>query len=781
MKTKTTRWSLTPVTVRRGFLVALMLSGSGAFAQTISITNLVIPGAASLSVAGLNATGQVAGYFYTAASAQRAFLWTDGTSSDLGTLGGGAAVANGLNNFNQVVGYSSTVGDSEYHAFLGTGQTLFDLGTLGGGISSATAVSDTGHVAGYSFVSLAGLDYHAFVVPPGGAMVDLGTLGGSTSSGLAVNNSGQVIGASDTTGNSALHAFLYSNGSMRDLGTLGGTYSAAFALNELGQVTGESTTAGELEIHAYLCNGTAMQDLGTLGGTYSSGFAINNAGQVIGDSSLAGDVEYHGFILRNGAMQDLGTLGGHFSTVWAINGPGQVVGVSSNANFQSRAFLWQNGTMTDLNTLLPANSGWELTGAFFINDRGQIVGNGFYQGQSSWFLLSVRDRENQPPQADAGPDQTVECNGAATLVHLDGSASSDPDGDALSFAWFEGAAPLGTDARGSVALALGSHGLTLRVTDPHGASADDTVVVTVRDSTPPTVQCPDGKNTPANAEGQALVPDFLADVMASDNCTAASDLVKEQSPAPGSAVGCGAHPVTVTVVDAVGNRAVCTTSLTVVDVTPPVVRCPEQVTRCVGLDCQAAVPDLSACIAARDNCTPTNELVFRQDPPAGTRVSLGTYEVHVAVTDATGNEAHCAVPLHVVDRTPPSINSLTADLHILSPANHHLVPVTLTAVTTDNCDPHPVCRIVSVTSSEPVTGPGDNTAPDWNITGDLTVELRAEVTSQDLPRVYTIKVDCTDLSGNRSCGSVTVTVPKNKKTPADVITAAAKGNSGKKR
>ena len=102
MKTKTTRWSLTPVPVRRGFLVALMLSGSGAFAQTITITNLVIPGAASLSVAGLNATGQVAGYFYTAASAQRAFLWTDGTSSDLGTLGGGAAVANGLNNFNQV-------------------------------------------------------------------------------------------------------------------------------------------------------------------------------------------------------------------------------------------------------------------------------------------------------------------------------------------------------------------------------------------------------------------------------------------------------------------------------------------------------------------------------------------------------------------------------------------------------------------------------------------------------------------------------------------------------
>jgi len=102
-------------------------------------------------------------------------------------------------------------------------------------------------------------------------------------------------------------------------------------------------------------------------------------------------------------------------------------------------------------------------------------------------------------------------------------------------------------------------------------------------------------------------------------------------------------------------------------------------------------------------------------------------------------------------------------------------------VATDNCDANPVCRIVSVTSSEPVTGPGDNTTPDWNITGNLTVDLRAEVTSQDLPRVYTILVSCTDASGNTSYRSLDVVVPKNKKTATTDPTPATNSIPGKKK
>ncbi len=781
MKAMYTRRNITLVSVRGTLLVALMLSGSEAFAQTTTITNLVVPGAAYVSVAGLNDAGQVAGYYYTADWGQRAFLWSSGIGTDLGTLGGSVAVANGLNNLGQVIGFSSSVGDTEYHAFSGIGLTLFDLGTLGGAVSSATAISDAGYVTGYSYVSLVNLDYHGFLLRNNGVMRDLGTLGGSTSAGKDVNSAGQVTGDSAMPGDATVHAFLYGNGAMRDLGTLGGTYSTAFALNELGQVTGEATTSGDLEAHAFFFNGTSMLDLGTLGGTFSSAFALNDLGHVIGDSSLAGDTEYHGFIFRDGAMQDLGTLGGHFSGAWAINGLGQVVGVSSNANFQMRAFLWQNGTMTDLNTLLPAHSGWELTGAFFINDNGQIVGNGLYQGQPSWFLLSVRAHENQTPVANAGPDQTAECSGGSALVVLDGSASSDPDGDALSFTWLEGDAALGTGARTTVSLALGSHTLTLRVTDSNGASAEDTAVVTVRDSLSPTLQCPGARSAAANAQGQVLLPDFRADVLAADNCTATRDLVKEQSPAPGTTVGCGTHEITVTVTDAAGNRAVCTTTFTVVDVTPPVVSCPEPISRSVGTDCQAAVPDVSALIAASDNCTPASALVIRQEPAAGTLLGLGQVEVHVSVTDAAGNATRCTVVLNVVDRTAPTISSLTADTLSLAPANHHLVPVTLTAVASDNCDANPVCQIVSVTSSEPVTGPGDNTSPDWNITGNLTLELRAEVTSQDLPRVYTILVSCTDASGNTSYRSLDVTVPKNKKTTTTDPTPATNSVPGKKK
>jgi hypothetical protein len=88
-----------------------------------------------------------------------------------------------------------------------------------------------------------------------------------------------------------------------------------------------------------------------------------------------------------------------------------------------------------------------------------------------------------------------------------------------------------------------------------------------------------------------------------------------------------------------------------------------------------------------------------------------------------------------------------------------MVSVTLSVSVSDNCDPAPVCDIVSVTSNEPVTSQKDHTAPDWQITGALTVDLRAESSSQPSTRVYTLLVRCTDASGNSSM--TTVAVPVN--------------------
>jgi probable HAF family extracellular repeat protein len=759
-------------TLRAGALLAVALHGSAARAQTTStISPIAVPGTSSLSVLGLNANGQITGYLLDANSAQHAFRWGGGSGVDLGTLGGSTSVGYGINSLGHVVGYAATVNDVEFHAYVAIGQSLFDLGTFGGPVSVGLAINDSGQSTGYALLSSG--ESHAFLVSSG-TMFDLGTLGGFSSSGAAINSAGQVAGDASTT-NSENHAFLFSEGVMRDLGTLGGTYSSPSALNSSGQVVGDSTIQGDYETHAFLFDGATTRDLGTLGGTYSTAYAINDAGQVIGDSSLVAG--YHGFIYSNGTLRDLGSLGGNFSSSWGLNGLGQVVGVSSNANSQQRAFLWRNGTMTDLNSLLPANSGWELTGAFFINDNGQIVGNGLLHGAPAWFFMTLVTQENRPPVANAGSDQFVNCSGGAGQAVLDGSASSDPDGDALSFVWREGSTVVGNGATVAVSLSVGSHTLTLRVTDSHGASSEDNVNVVVGDTVAPVVTCPANREANANGDGVALVPDYREGLVASDNCTAASALAVAQSPAAGTAVRCGTYMVLLTVSDAAGNRTTCSSIFTVVDVTSPVVRCPENLTLEANAQCRAAVPDLSSLVTAVDNCTPPGDLRVTQTPVAGTPLEKGTHEVVVTVTDASGNAASCTTRVTVVDRTRPHIVSLEASETLLAPPNRQMVPITLTVVATDNCDPSPVCRIASVTSSEPVTGD-----PDWRITGDLTLELRAELDSKDTPRIYTIKVSCADASGNSSCKTVQVTVAKNKRSGGldEALAKQKKPNSRKK-
>ncbi|WP_428268766.1 PKD domain-containing protein [Haliangium sp.] len=96
---------------------------------------------------------------------------------------------------------------------------------------------------------------------------------------------------------------------------------------------------------------------------------------------------------------------------------------------------------------------------------------------------------NDPPVADAGADQDIECSGPdGSGVALDASASADPDGTIMSFEWFDSDGnPVGTGAQPVVSLPLGTHVLTLRVTDDLDATAEDEVVVTVADTTAPTI------------------------------------------------------------------------------------------------------------------------------------------------------------------------------------------------------------------------------------------------------------------------------------------------------
>lgn len=109
-----------------------------------------------------------------------------------------------------------------------------------------------------------------------------------------------------------------------------------------------------------------------------------------------------------------------------------------------------------------------------------------------------------------------------------------------------------------------------------------------------------------------------------------------------------------------------------------------------------------------------------------------------------------------------NIAGIKAQPNILWPPNHKMVPVTVSAmVSEDYDDEEPSCKITSVSSNEPENGLGDgDTAPDWEITGDLTLNLRAERAGNGDGRVYTLTVQCTDWAGDIAPDvTVTVTVP----------------------
>jgi probable HAF family extracellular repeat protein len=133
-----------------------------------------------------------------------------------------------------------------------------------------------------------------------------------------------------------------------------------------------------------------ITDLGSLGYGVSDGYAVNATGQVTGASYTGATLPapgccgncytnhkkpcvahiYHAFLWSNGTMTD---LGGNYSQANAINASGQVAGWANTKTGSHDAALWNGKTVTDLGALGPM-AGWEST-AYGINDSGQVVGS----------------------------------------------------------------------------------------------------------------------------------------------------------------------------------------------------------------------------------------------------------------------------------------------------------------------------------------------------------------------------------------------------------------------
>jgi probable HAF family extracellular repeat protein len=314
----------------------------------------------------INSSGQVAGTMLVS-QANHAFLYSSGTLTDISAIAGVDSFAARMNDLGQVVGNAASAGP--WNSFVYSNGSLSPV--VGPNIVTAIGINNAGAVTGAAFVPLENGDaeYHAYI-SVNGVYTDLGTLPGRLESrGFDINDAGHVAGyVSPPLGgapNYPTNPMLYRDGVMMDLGDGGymGPWSHASALNEYDQVVGAlgvnfPTPGGDIyPTLAFLYQDGVLRTLGGFGPNLSSWAGdINNLGQIVG--------------------------GGYFS-----------------AAQNTHAFLFENGSMLDLNALIDPVSGWVIEDATAINDLGQIAGRACMGGQCYAVRLDLVSAVPEPASA----------------------------------------------------------------------------------------------------------------------------------------------------------------------------------------------------------------------------------------------------------------------------------------------------------------------------------------------------------------------------------------------
>ena len=360
------------------------------------------------------------------------------TVIDLGTLGGSYSNAYGPNVVGWVAGNSNLVVDGPQHAFLWHGfGPLHDLGTLDGStcatcnsiaywpnaFGEAAVTSETSETDpnGEDFCGYGTHQQCLGAIWRNGFMTALPTLpGGNNATAYGLNDRGEAIGYSEngTPDSTCSTATPYQvlrfetvkwgpKGEIQELPPLpGDTVGFANGVNNSGQVVGASGLCSNtsavtvISPHAVLWEKDGSPtDLGHLEGTapglYNMASSINDRGEVVG-AAQSTDGTIHAFLwTRQTGMQVYGAFPGAAVTVPpvvnVINNKGVIVGVAINGTTGAEtALIWQGKTPVDLNTLIPADSGWYLQCAQGINDAGEISGFGLINGEVHAFLAKPR-------------------------------------------------------------------------------------------------------------------------------------------------------------------------------------------------------------------------------------------------------------------------------------------------------------------------------------------------------------------------------------------------------
>ncbi|MDX6484469.1 MAG: hypothetical protein QOE95_2240, partial [Gaiellaceae bacterium] len=407
-------------------------------------------------------------------------------------------------------------------------------------------------------------------------------------------------------------------------------------------------------------------------------------------------------------------------------------------------------------------------------------------GQDEWELRGHTETGghteggcNTPPVANAGADQTIECGGGSTAVTLNGTASSDADGDTLSYEWREGATVLGTGATLNTSLPFGPHTITLKVTDPSGDFSEDTVNINIVDTTDPMITAPPNVSVntgPSASSCGAFVSDAtLGTATASDGCSASVTITRTGVPA-GNNFPVGTTIVTYTANDGHGHTKNAQQVVTVTDNTPPVITTPANiVVNAPPNSCSVNVNPGTA--TATDNCPGVTVSGVRSDSqPLNAPYPVGATTITWTANDTHGNSASGTQTVKVNDVTPPTIVLTTNAISLGSPNHSYqtLSIANLVASVSDGCDPSVDINDVVISQAtsdelEDAAGGGDgNTSNDIVIAPDCkSLQLRAERMGGGDGRVYKVTVKVKDSSGNVATATRTIIVPHSGSSAAD--------------
>ncbi|UCD75863.1 MAG: DUF3466 family protein [Phycisphaerales bacterium] len=354
------------------------------------------------------------------------------TFTELGTLGGSQAVAFGLNDNRQVVGWALVPGSMFPHAFLWEDGVMRDLGILDGDEqSTALAINNDGVIVGISEYDAGGgyMITTAFVYS-NDHMTALPGLGGNWARAAAINSSGIIAGMAENTYFKE-QAVIWDSGNIVEIGQHSTQqYQRAYGINDAGITVGWEYTPMMGANDAFMFDGSHWT---VIGGTDSDlqnaeAWDINENNVVVGLCNFPEGLCTAAMWLPENPTEpiNLGTLPGYDDgQLFSVNNSNHAVGFAM-MYFPveiCHAILYDGAVLHDLNDFLPADFDGYLWDAMGINDNGDIIAVALTS--TGWSAYLLTPEESCP--ADLNDDDVVDIDDLFAVLGAWGTCDDCPE------------------------------------------------------------------------------------------------------------------------------------------------------------------------------------------------------------------------------------------------------------------------------------------------------------------------------------------------------------------